>query len=266
MSLGHLSKVGIGLAGVVVSIAGFLSAHNAMSADSTGCGALTAQKDTVNLSTVASSATVGVLVYDRTWSENVVVDNPDATFETASLVKLLVALDALERNKSAELVHRMLARSDDNIASSLWRVDLVERWGDEIGLTGTAPPQSPGRWGDTPTTARDVACVYRYILEQSPHRDVIMNALRDAAPQGADGSDQTFGIPDAVGDSPSAVKQGWACCRTSRVLHTSGLVGDDDRYIVVALTAHPSEMDWGTASRHTTDIVSAALDHVQNTP
>jgi hypothetical protein len=43
------------------------------------------------------------------------------------------------------------------------------------------------------------------------------------------------------------------------VLHTTGTVGQHDRYIVVVLTAHSPSTTWSTATQRTTDIVSALL-------
>jgi hypothetical protein len=45
----------------------------------------------------------------------------------------------------------------------------------------------------------------------------------------------------------------------TRMLHTSGLVGDDDRYIVAVLTEHPASVDYATGSRRVTTVVSKLL-------
>ncbi|MGW7532162.1 hypothetical protein [Amycolatopsis sp. NPDC054798] len=203
---------------------------------------------------------VSVVVYDRDKGTTPVSVDAHRRYTSASLVKLLIALDALDRGTSPATVQEMLSRSDDDTASRLWveggETRIVREAAAEMGLAETASPKDPGRWGDTEITAADITRVYRYLMDQAPagHRATILRALRDATENGADGFRQYFGIPDALGDAHWAVKQGWSCCNPGRILHTSGLV-KDDRYIVTVLTENPRSVSYDTAEAQVTEVV-----------
>jgi hypothetical protein len=188
---------------------------------------------------------ISLAIFDRDGDTMVASYHPDVPYFTESVVKLLIGLDSLDRGGSASQVAEMLSRSDDNTATHLWDLDggrsIVTRMAAKIGLHDTTPPRSPGEWGDTRTTADDLVLIYQYILGAAPagERAVVLAALHNATNLGADGTDQYFGIPYAVGHSmPWGVKQGWACCEPGWVLNTTGVVGPNDQYIVIALTSH----------------------------
>lgn len=197
-------------------------------------------------------AEVGIKVIDLGSGVPLAGLNEDQQFYTASVVKLLIALAALDDegkqpdSATTASVQRMLAVSDDNIATRLWAgaggAELVTRLAGRLGLTGTQPPASSGQWGQTLTTARDVVEIYRYIAAGAPDspRALIREALGRAEEIAADGVDQYFGIPTALSGTPWAVKQGWMWMGSSITLHTTGLVGRDLRYAVVVLTSQPT--------------------------
>ena len=178
-----------------------------------------------------------------------------------------------------QLLESMLRTSDDAAASVLWRsggsAAIVERTATRLGLTGTRPPADPDIWGYTTITATDIARIYRHLLEQADPQTsgFILDALGDAARCAADGRDQSFGIP-AAAPGPWAVKQGWSgfgppepntrCDGTPagpspptrwwrptgpsaagppdlvrEAMHTTGVIGPQQRLIVVVLTLHP---------------------------
>ncbi|RSD25722.1 hypothetical protein [Amycolatopsis eburnea] len=207
------------------------------------------------------SGTASAVVFDRQSGAATVSVRADRGYTSASLVKLLIALTVLDRGGPAASVQKMLSRSDDGLASGFWSAyggpAIVTRWAVKLGLTGTKPPADPGRWGDTRITARDVVRIWQYVLEHAP--GAVTAALRGATERGSDGFRQYFGIPDAAGGRPWAVKQGWSCCGPTRMLHTSGVVGDGDRYIVVVLSEHPASVDYATGSKRVTAIVTALL-------
>ncbi|CRK59387.1 possible lipoprotein [Alloactinosynnema sp. L-07] len=228
--------------------------------------ATTTTRAPVDLGGQTGGATVGALVIDRTTGRTVLADGADGSFHSQSLVKLLIAVDALERGTGTpSQITKMLSASDDGVASALWSQGgggaIVTRWTRRLGLTGTAPPSEPGRWGQTKITATDVARIYRYLTDEAPpaHRDIVLTALRAAPRVAADGFDQHFGIPSAAAGLGWAVKQGWACCLPTRDLHTTGLVGPDDRYVVVLLTAHPRGVPWNTAAATATRLAENVL-------
>ncbi|MFE9747258.1 hypothetical protein ACFYOT_20335 [Saccharothrix saharensis] len=210
----------------------------------------------VSVDDVAPSVRRGMLVHDLESDGELFAERPDEPFPTASVVKLLIALDALDRGTaSSRDVAWMLSTSSDPVANRLWHPAIPRRWAAEIGLAGLVPPADPNRWGDTRMTARDVVAVYRYVL-RSPHADVIVPALEAATPSGEDGFDQTFGIPDAVGAHRWGVKQGWACCHDGmRVLNTTGVV--DRRYVVAVLTEHRRVTGYPRAAALVTELVAA---------
>nr|BFE50427.1 hypothetical protein GCM10017745_38540 [Saccharothrix mutabilis subsp. capreolus] len=213
---------------------------------------------TVDLAGVAPGVRRGVVVFDRDAGAEVFAERPEEAFPAASVIKLLIALDALERGTAApDVVAEMLSTSDDGIANRLWRQAIPRTWAARIGLDGLVPPPDPNMWGDTLMTARDVVAVYRYVLD-SPRADVVLPALANATPRGADGVDQTFGIPAGLAGHRWAVKQGWACCYSGqRALNTTGVV--DDRFLVAVLTEQPASTGFAAAAKKVT-VLAAALD------
>ena len=174
---------------------------------------------------IPADVTAGVAVFDRVTGRFTQSFQPDRAFRSASVVKLLLALDFLwSRGPDHELpqadrdrLEAMLSRSDDDAANHYWSAGggsaVVSRMVPRLGLTGTAPPPAgyPGYWGYTATTAADTVRVYRYLLDAAPApvRDLVMGALHRSERCAADGFDQGFGLPSAF-DGPRAVKQGWS--------------------------------------------------------
>ncbi|MEV5511126.1 hypothetical protein [Streptomyces orinoci] len=213
--------------------------------------------------------TAGIAVYDRRSGAFVHRLNTDLRFRSASLVKLLIALDRLDAFRSAraigpgerERLGLMLRSSDDAVASRYWDTEggsaVLTRTGARLGLRdlGPPPPEYPGHWGYTALTAADTVRVYRYLLEQAPDwvRELVLGELRAATPRGTDGCDQSFGIPAAF-RRPWAVKQGWSGFEGpgEPVLHSTGTVGEDDRCLVAVLTRHPAGTGYRTACARVT--------------
>lgn len=183
------------------------------------------------------------------WADN----GPAAAreFPTASLVKLFIAEDVLHRARAGRielrpgddrLLRRMIADSDDPAASALWvRYDgarMVRAVARRYDLDRTAPPAVAGQWGQTTTTARDLA---RFLtrLPVVAHPDdaaTLLGWMRAATPTASDGFDQRFGLFGAGrrGGEDAAVKQGWMCCvGGQRHVHSVGVVG---RTVVVLLS------------------------------
>ncbi|WP_235921423.1 serine hydrolase [Lentzea tibetensis] len=172
---------------------------------------------------IAPDATAAFAVFDRTTGRTTLAYNEHKQIRSASIVKILIALDYLEtRGPSAEIPEAdlkrlvpMLRSSDDNAASELWVQEgwekIVERMVVKLGLEDTAPPVNVGFWGYTALSASDVVKIYRYVLEQAhpKFRDFIMGNLHEATKCATDGFDQSFGIPSAV-PGEVAFKQGWS--------------------------------------------------------
>lgn len=200
---------------------------------------------------------VGLEVFDRRTGAVLTSLNPAEQFAAMSVVKIFIAVDALAANNWAppaqstvQNVSQMLSASDDGIADDMWDAGggtaIINRDVALMGLTGTAPPEDPGEWGDTQITARDMTTVYRYLAEAmpAPDRDVLYGAMFHAPKLAADGTDQYFGIPDGLPGTTWAIKQGWGTSGSTAVYNTTGLLGTDSRYVVVVLTAAPAR-DYG---------------------
>ncbi|MQA09700.1 MAG: hypothetical protein GEU98_14330 [Pseudonocardiaceae bacterium] len=216
---------------------------------------------------------IGFAVYDRARNDTVASLGASQPFYTASVVKLLIALDVLERNDwrlperhTRRELSRMLARSDDGIASALWvrcgGAEIIERMGDHLALGDTGPPAEPGQWGMATTSAADVITIYRFIADQLPTEsgEFLLRALRKATETAADGFHQHFGIPAALPGVNWAIKQGWMIMNSAVLLHTTGLVGDDDRYVVVLLTEQPRDAGYARGR----DAVTAGIGAVSS--
>ncbi|MGY1826065.1 MULTISPECIES: serine hydrolase [unclassified Blastococcus] len=188
----------------------------------------------------------------------------------ASMVKLYMAADLLHRARTGRLaldredfalLQAMVRRSDDPAASQLWVryggaqmvVDVAERY----GLSATSPPAVPGQWGQTLTSARDLARFLSLLPTVAHPADAaaILAWMRLATPIAADGFDQEFGVFGAVPGRP-AVKQGWMCCVAgNRHLHSVGVIG---RKVVVLLSEVPASVGWD-AARAALDAAAAQL-------
>jgi hypothetical protein len=243
---------------------------------------------------VPSGFTAGIAVFDRQAGTFTVQHNATMPFRSASLVKLLIALDFLwDRGPGYAVpaadrarLDLMLRSSDDSAATYYWsrrgQGQIVVRMSARLALRETAPPPAarPKAWGYTALSAADIVRVYRYVLDAAPApvRDYVLGNLRQSTRCGTDRYDQSFGIPTAF-DPPWAVKQGWSGFGDSpatpcagnvqagyevvvgildgRVLHTTGTVGQDDRSIVAVLTQHPSGTSFAKATAALTRLVGA---------
>ena len=201
----------------------------------------------------AADPAPGVPVVDTTGAA-------DRPVLSASLVKLLLADELLHRASTGERaltgldssrIEAMLTRSDAGAASALWWLhDGSQRVRDvaaRYGLTGTRPPDDPTQWGETVTTAADLARYLAALPVRATARDgaTLLDLLRAAAPRAADGFDQRFGLLAVPGTGQAAVKQGWMCCLAgTRQLHSIGVVGGR---AVVLLGEFPAGTRWTAA-------------------
>jgi hypothetical protein len=214
---------------------------------------------------VEPNTTLAAVVFDRTTGQELLSYDADRQFRSASLVKLLIAIDMLNRGADSGDRHkiaRMLSMSDDDIASLLWVQDggpaLVKRAAALIGLQGTEPPEVSGKWGEVKLTAHDIVRVYQYVMDSLPPADhtLIVDALAQAPEYAADGFRQHFGIPDGL-NLQWAIKQGWGNNDSAMVLHSTGLVGAHWRFVVVLLTEHPLGSGWKTSAASVTAAAQA---------
>lgn len=231
--------------------------------------ALAAAEDTAatidgfDLDAAVLDLTTGVLASDLTAS---------APMYAASLAKLVVAVDVIDRRRDEglvvgdedlELIRRALGPSDDAAMNELWtRFDgqgAAARVSPRLGLTATAAPTDPSYWGQMTITAADLTTLYRHVLMMpEADRDLIIGAIAAAPAVATDGFAQDFGLlaPRSVGTA--VAKQGWMCCddQTS-YLHSAGLVGDDGRFVVVLLSRQQFVDDWQPERERLTTVAGA---------
>ena len=226
----------------------------------------------VRAAAAGAGATVEAVVLDAVGRSLVETPSAGRPVYTASLVKVLLAQQLLAREAAGVAVlgpsdvprlERAVAASDDPAMSQLWDVHdgaaLVASAAASFGLTGTAPPERTGQWGESTTTATDLARFLGALAEQpdAPGAAAVLDWMRSAAPVATDGFDQRFGLlaPDVA--PGAAVKQGWMCCVDDRrQLHSAGVLADGR--VVVVLVEAPSSTSWN-ALVQTVDASAAAL-------
>ncbi|GAA3796530.1 hypothetical protein GCM10022226_14800 [Sphaerisporangium flaviroseum] len=205
---------------LAVALAAVLTATCASAQQAAASSATVARPPRIPPGTTAS-----YMVFDRVTGKATLGYKVHSRFRSASVVKILIALDHLESREPGTaipardrgLLSRMLRSSDDDAASALWsrggRAAIITRMVRRVGLTDTGPPPAskPGFWGYTALSAADVVRTYRYLFDRAnPQvRDLILGHLREATRCATDDFDQYFGIPSAV-PRPWAVKQGWS--------------------------------------------------------
>ncbi|MFZ4301972.1 hypothetical protein ACOZE3_29185 [Streptomyces cinereoruber] len=222
---------------------------------------------------VPAGVTAGVAVFDRQTGTFTEQFDPAATFRSASVVKLLIALDFLW-SRSPDTIPAadrtrldvMLRSSQDTAAGHYWSTyggpAIVERMVTRLGLADTAPPPAghEGYWGYTAISARDTVKTYRHVLESAPApvRDFVMERLRRSTRCASDSFDQHFGIAAAF-DRPWSVKQGWSgryakgnCGSTS-----TGTAGGIDVPAPTSADAGGAGVDLSRPALHTTGTVGA---------
>ena len=222
------------------------------------------------LTATTPGTTVGVAVRDRHTGETAIGSSGAVPMYAASLVKIVVAIDVLERRRAGlpvtpqhvELIRRALGPSDDKAMNTLWaRFDgpgAVARVATQVGLTDTRAPRDPSQWGETLLSARDVVKLYDHVLSgmSAEDRELIIGALAAAPPIATDGFDQAFGL--LAGAPPVASKQGWMCCLAGQiVLHSTGIPGPDRRFVVALLSSQPRRVGYEGARAMLTAVTDA---------
>ncbi|MER5216667.1 hypothetical protein ABT063_40590 [Streptomyces sp. NPDC002838] len=220
---------------------------------------------------VPAGVTAGVAVFDRhtgTFTEQL---NTAGQFRSASVVKLLIALDVLWNRGPDSLsaadrsrIDAMLRGSDDAAASTFWANNgagaIVDRMVARLGLTDTVRPPSthPGYWGYTALSARDTVRIYRYLLDSAPPavRDYVLGNLRQSTRCATDGYDQHFGIAGSF-NRPWAVKQGWSGFSSGGCTATTAKAAKEPGGTVARTPAGADAVDLARPALHTTGVVGA---------
>lgn len=234
-------------------------------------GAPAAATAAVDQQAAAQRNPLGVAVLDRATGEVAYGRAGQEPMYSASLSKIIVAVEVLERHRVTPqarfAMRRALGPSDDEAMNALWDryggASLITAAAKRMKLQQTRPPESPGRWGDTVTSARDIVAVYQHLLAQMPpaDRDFVLDALHAAPSRAADGVNQKFGL---MALDAQAVKSGWMCCQHGKVwVHSAGVVDPGRRYVVALLSAQPSSVGYGKAVEDITEVSRTALTRLR---
>ncbi|WP_324276774.1 serine hydrolase [Blastococcus brunescens] len=215
----------------------------------------------VEAAATAAGGSIRVVVLDADGQPLLTGPDADTSAYTASLVKILVVARLLGLNAAGSLslsgddlnlMELAVAQSDDDAMNTLWaRYDgaqLVRDIAASARLVGTSPPVSPGRWGQTLTTATDIAAFLAAVEDILDPADAatLFRWMRSATATAADGFDQRFGLL-ADGSGAAAAKQGWMCCPDGRrQLHSAGIL--EDGRVVVLLGDFPASTTWPQAA------------------
>ncbi|AZP17611.1 hypothetical protein EJC51_16735 [Streptomyces aquilus] len=264
-------RAGVLTAALAALLCGTATTMSAASAESPSARPASARAD------VPAGVTAGVAVFDRqtgTFTEQL---NTAAQFRSASVVKLLIALDVLWNRGPDALpasdrarIDTMLRGSDDDAASTFWSNNgsgaIVDRMVTRLGLTDTARPPSthPGYWGYTALSARDTVKIYRYLLDSAPAatRDYVLGDLRRSTRCATDGYDQHFGIAGSF-NRPWAVKQGWSgfssggCTAPATTAAKAARTGEAPAGTAARTPAVADAVDLTRPALHTTGVVGA---------
>ncbi|TDC95058.1 hypothetical protein E1161_05320 [Saccharopolyspora aridisoli] len=245
--------------------------HSTFEARAKPTGAPAATAASVDQQAAAQRNPLGVAVLDRATGEVAYGRAGMRPMHSASLSKVIVAVELLERRRVTPqdrfAMRRALGPSDDEAMNALWDryggASLITASANRLKLQQTRPPDDPGRWGDTVTSARDIAAVYQHLLARMPaaDREFVLDALHAAPRRAADGVNQGFGL---MAMDAQAVKSGWMCCQTGKVwVHSAGVVDPGRRYVVALLSGQPSSVGYGKAVEDITEVARTAVTRLR---
>ena len=192
---------------------------------------------------VASS----IVVYDDRTGKIYAAGDYTSFYGSASVMKLFVATKLLASGQLrdpqiATQAWSMITRSDDAALEALLPVvggvEVINWVKDYYGIPflGTPSPTKPTCWGNTQISALGIAYFYHQMKHDPVVAPWLVNAMHHHEQFGADGTDQSFGIPQAA--EHVGVKQGWGHCSSNTdgsVINSTGLVGSN-RFLIAILT------------------------------
>ena len=205
---------------------------------------------------------------DRTTGELAVGDRGHERFYTASLAKLIVIVDVLDRRRTEGLkvtdadlqlfaagARAERRQRDERAVGEVRRARAPARVSARLGLEGTAAPRRTGQWGEVEVTAADYATLWKYVLDDmpadGPRTADLGHGGRTVDREGRlrPGRSGLLSSDDPRRRVPGAVaKQGWMCCFSGQYyLHSAGVVGPEKRFVVVLLTRQPRTKGWPAA-------------------
>lgn len=226
----------------------------------------------------SSALDLRVAVLDRGLGELALGPGASEPIYSASLSKLLLAVDMLDRRRleglevtehDVDLLRGALGPSDDDAMNDLWSrfdgADAAGRVAQRLGLTGTRGPENPSQWGEVEISAEDYLRLYQHVLGwPEAERTLVLGALAAAPAVAKDGFAQDFGLLQAGNPASALAKQGWMCCFGGRYyLHSAGLVtgpavaSGQARFVVAALSIQTQGAGWEGARERVSAAVAA---------
>jgi hypothetical protein len=177
----------------------------------------------------STGVSAAVVVLDDKTGNLYTAGNYTSNYGSASVMKLFVATKLLATGQMsnswiAGKAWSMITRSDDDALNALLPhvggvgvVNWVKTYYG-ISFLGTTPHKA-GCWGNTQITAKGIAYFYRRMNHDGRVAPWLVNALHHYQGYAADGTNQTFGIPQAA--SGVGVKQGWDTALRIRTARSS---------------------------------------------
>ncbi len=211
------------------------------------CGVQLAAQAAVDVATAAGE-TSAVTVLDNTTGTLTSAGQATKQFNTASVVKVLMATELLVTGQmtgdTADTALQMITRSDDDAADGLYGLsgddDVVNLVAERYGIADLgSPPGEAGQWGESQVTAKGLAELYAALQRDPVVWPWLSAAMAGTTTTAADGSDQSFGIPSAA--ASWAVKQGWMVGLGPGATYSSTGYVDGGRWVVVLLSSGTAE-------------------------
>jgi hypothetical protein len=183
---------------------------------------------------------------------------------TSSTIKLAMAVNLLERNRTGEikldtaarkLIAAMLDTSSDAAADALWDKyggeGFVVWFQQQYGMAGlTFPAGAQHRWSHLKGTTEDLVRLMTYVLDRADpaDRDYLVAAMRRP------GAVQQWGVWAAGGAQQPGVTNGWSLEADGGtrhwVTHSVGFAGPDGQYAIAVMYDLPAgaKIDTGVQS------------------
>ena len=247
-----------------------------------GCGGFTQAEDTpaerlaeAVRYAAGRAGTTGIAVLDTTTGRMLGNGDSGVALRTASIVKVVIAmrLFALAQEQHRGLrpdeqsdLSAMIRASENDAATRLWNalggpavIDWVRQ---VVGVRNTGPPPDPGDWGDSTTSAHDMATILSALVHArgltAAHRDALLAEMRQVVPA------QRWGVGDAVHHSTPAVKNGWFPDIDEQMwrVHCTGVVDDGphpSRWVIVVTTRYPSTLGQDYGQETCANVAARAL-------
>lgn len=186
---------------------------------------------------------IGIEVHDRltgaVWSSV----NANIYIWTASSIKLAIAVNLMQRNRSGEIalseddwesMLHMLTESDNDATDYLWSTygQLPSEAYQDYGLVDVLPADDEvGVWGSELATPTAMAGLVDYALANLDPADAdwLVEALSSVI------DDQRWGVLDLDAKARAGAKNGWDEESTGWVVNSIGFVGPRERYSVAIM-------------------------------